>query len=212
MSRYGLDDATKLYHTISLPSDFMFLRDEYNPADEDFFAIRAELAPATLKLPPYFIRRSVHGRFAVYEVSSEGYFSLVDIGASYDGAPATWFDPIAKWMRSWMLRAGEVVALNSGTFPNVPVIGRWQAMPNPNLQFMKPRGRVVAESKAGDIYRATVDVQRPCYVYIKITYFPSLVATVDGNANLLSGSFPTSGLSRLPLGTTRSRSATNPAP
>ena len=190
LSRYGLDDATKLYHTISRTSDYMFLRDENNPAEEDVFAIRAELAPVTLKVPSYFRRRAVHGRFAVYEVSPEGYFSLVDIGASYDGSPATWYDPIAKWMDSWMLRAGEVIALNSGTFPHVPAIGRWQQIPNPDIQFMKPRGQVVAESKVGETYRATVNVQRPCYAYIKITYFPSLVATVDGQRAPLIRVFP----------------------
>lgn len=190
LSRYGLEDATKLYHTISRPSDYLFLRDQNNPQEEDYFAIRAEIAPVTLKAPSFFRRRSVHGRFAVYEVSSEGYFSLVDIAASYDGPPATWFDPIAKWLPSVMLRAGEVIALNSGTFPQVPAITRWQPIPNPNIQLMKPRGKIIAESKVGEIYRATIDVQRPCYAYIKITYFPSLVATVDGQRAPLIRVFP----------------------
>src|SRR5882757_3123750 len=98
LSRYRLDEATNLYHTISRTSDFMVLRDENNPAEQDFFAIRAVLALATLIPPSRFQRRSTHGRFAVFEVSDEGYFSLVDIGASYDGPPATWYDPISKWL------------------------------------------------------------------------------------------------------------------
>ena len=168
----------------------MVLRNEGNAADEDFFAIRAVLAPATLRVPPFFRRRSVHGRFAVYEVSTEGYFGLVDLGASYDGPPSTWYEPISKWLPSWMLRAGEVIAVNSGTFPGVPAIGRWQPMPAPNIAFMKPRGRILTESKAGETYRMTVDVERPCYAFIKITYFPSLVATVDGKRTRLIRVFP----------------------
>ena len=190
LTRHGFDEASYLYHTISLTSDYMVLRNENDPAHEDLFGIRAVLAPVTLKLPPYFQKRAVHGRFAVYEASPEGYFSLVDIGASYDGPPATWYDPIATWLPSSMLRAGEVIALNSGPLPGVPAITRWQAVPDPNSQFTTPRGRILTESKVNETYRATIDVQRPCYAYIKITYFPSLVATVDGKREPLIRVFP----------------------
>jgi hypothetical protein len=44
---------------------------------------------------------------------------------------------------------------------------------------MTPRGHITTESKLNEIYRATIDVQRPCYALIKVTYFPSLVAIVD---------------------------------
>ena len=117
LSRYGFDEASYLNHTISLSSDYMVLRDENDPVHEDLFGIRAVVAPATLKVPSDFRRRSVHGRFAVYEASPDGYFSLVDIGASYDGAPATWFDPISTWLQSSMIRSGEVIALDSGSLP-----------------------------------------------------------------------------------------------
>lgn len=65
----GSDEASFLYHAISRTSDYMVLRDENNPTHEDFFGIRALVAPATLNLPAYFKKRSVHGRFAVYEAS-----------------------------------------------------------------------------------------------------------------------------------------------
>jgi hypothetical protein len=190
LSRDGFDEASYLYHTISLTSDYMVLRNENDPAQEDFFAVRAVLAPVILKLPPYFQKRAVHGRIAVYEASPEGYFSLVDIGASYDGPPATWYDPISTWLPSSMLRAGEVIALDSGPLPRVPAITRWQALPDPNPQFLTPRGRVLTESKVTEAYRATIDVQRPCYAYIKITYFPRLVATLDGKREPLIRVFP----------------------
>jgi uncharacterized membrane protein len=180
LSRYGFDEASFLYHSISLSSDYMVLRDENDPVHDDLFGIRAVVAPVTLEMPSYFHRHSVHGRFVVYEASTEGYFSLIDIGASYLGPRATWFDPISTWLRSSMIRSGEVIALDSGALPGVPVIQRWQPLPDPAVQFMTPRGRILAESKAGESYRATIDVQRPCYALIKITYFPSLVAQVDG--------------------------------
>jgi hypothetical protein len=76
---------------IGSDSDYMVLPDENDLVHEDFFGVRAVVAPITLKVPPYFRRRSVRGRFAVYEVSTEGYFGPVDIAATYDGPPATWF-------------------------------------------------------------------------------------------------------------------------
>jgi len=158
----------------------MFLRSENDPAHENFFAIRGVLAPTSVKLPADFKRRSVHGRFAVYETSQEGYFSLADIGARYEGPRSTWFDLVSLWLKSWMLRSGGLVALDS-QLPGVPAIARGQPLPTPSIKFMSPRGRIVSESRIDQAYRASIDVLRPCYGFIKITYFPGLVAQVDGN-------------------------------
>jgi hypothetical protein len=177
LTRYELDQTSFLYHAMSLSSDYMVLRDENDPVDQQLFGIRAVLAPASLKVPPYFLRRSAHGPFAVYETSPEGYFGVVDITARYNGPAATWFDPVSAWLRSALPRVGEVIALDPH-FEGVPAIGRWQALPAP--QSRPPRGRVLAESKTGEIYRARIDAERACYALIKITYFPGLVARVDG--------------------------------
>ena len=180
LSMNAIDQASYLSHTIPVSSDYMVLRDEKNRAQEDFFAIRAVLAPITIKLPPDFKRRSTHGPFAVYESSPEGYFSLADIGARYDAPRSTWFDLVSMWLRSWMLRGGDLVALDPNLH-GVPPIGRGQPIPNPDIRFMSPRGRVTTESRIDGTFRASMEVLRPCYGFIKITYFPGLVAQVDGN-------------------------------
>jgi len=77
LSSYGFDEASYLYHTMSLSSDYLVLRDENNPAHQDFFSIRAALAPTGVNFPAFFQKRAVHCRFTVYEVSPEGYFGLV---------------------------------------------------------------------------------------------------------------------------------------
>src|ERR1700720_4409041 len=41
-------------------------------------------------------------------------------------------------------------------------------------------GRILAGGKAGEVNRASIDVQRPCYALVKITYSPGLVARGDG--------------------------------
>jgi hypothetical protein len=111
LSTGGFDQASYLYHTISLTSDYMVLRNENDPAQEDFFGVRAVLAPADLKLPAFFRKRSMHGRFAVYEASSEGYFSLADIGARYDGPPQTWFDTFLDGCKAGCCAAAKSLLL-----------------------------------------------------------------------------------------------------
>ena len=184
LTREGLDEASFLYHTISRSSDFMMVRDENDSFQEDLFGLRAVLAPAALKLPRYFRKRAEHGRFAVYEASSQGYFSLVDVGARYEGDMATWYEPVSSWLRSPMFHAGEVIALDSSSVV-APRIGRWEQIPAPDPRFKEQRGRILAESKAGELYRATIDVERPCYALIKITYHPDLIALVDGRQTKL---------------------------
>ena len=179
LTRYGLDQVSFLYHAMSLSSDYVVLRDENDPVDQQLFGIRAVLAPASLRAPPYFQKRSVHGPFAVYETSPEGYFGLVDVAARYDGLASTWYDPVTAWLHSPLPRAGEVIALDPG-LEGVSALQRWQPMPAAAPQFLRPRGTILAESKTGEVYRASIDVQRPCYTLIKITYFPGLVARVDG--------------------------------
>ena len=82
-------------------------------------------------MPAYFRRRSVHGHYAVYETSPEGYFGLVDIVARYDGPAVKWFDPVSGWLLSALPRVGQVVALDP-YLKGVPAIERWQPMPAPH--------------------------------------------------------------------------------
>jgi len=72
-----------LYHSMSLTSDLMVLREEENAAHDEVFAVRAVVAPSGQSMPPHLKQRTAHGRFAVYESAAEGYFSLVDIGGYY---------------------------------------------------------------------------------------------------------------------------------
>jgi hypothetical protein len=178
LTSYGLDQVSFLYHAMSLTSDYVVLRDENDLVDQQLFGVRAVLAPTSLLAPPYFLKRSVHGPFAVYETSAEGYFGLVDIAVRYDGPASTWFDPVSAWLRSPLPRAGEVIALES-QLQGVPALKRWQPLPAPAPQSM-PAGRILGESKTAEVYRASIDAPRPCYALVKITYFPGLVARVDG--------------------------------
>ncbi|HEV3113830.1 MAG TPA: hypothetical protein VGY99_25360 [Candidatus Binataceae bacterium] len=182
------DQVSFLYHSFSLGSDVMVLRDENDPFDSDFFGVRAVVAPASLHPPKGWRLQSTHGNFSVYEVSPEGYFSLVDMGARYDGPKELALNPDARWLNSAMIRSGAMVALDRGV-RGVPVFSGFDSMPAPPRD-LAPRGWVASETKQGETYRARVHALRPCYALIKISYFPGLRATVGSQPARLIRVFP----------------------
>lgn len=178
LSEEHLDEASFLYHAMSKTSDVMVLRDERDLAHDVALGIRAVVAPAELPLPASFRLRGRHGRFAVYEASPEGYFGLVDIGARYEGPAVGDHDVSAWWLQSAELRRGVVVALR-GPADSLPSFGRWEPTP-PSSTPKTARGSVLSEDKTGERYHARIALARPCHAFVKITYVPGLVATVDG--------------------------------
>ena len=211
LSRDHMDQVSFLYHSMSKTSDVMVVRDEDNAAENVALGIRATIAPADRPMPSYMTRRSTHGRFAVYESSPEGYFGLVDIGGYYTGPESTVYEPSAAWLKDRLLTWGIVLALDSKT-PIGPAVARWQALPQPAQQFMTNRGRILAESKVGETYRAQVQMDRPAYAFVKITWHPYLVATVDGHQEPLIPVTPGFGAVAVPAGVHEVEVAYRPGP
>jgi uncharacterized membrane protein len=178
LTRDHLDEVSFLYHSMSLPSDIMVLRNEDSPVHDIVFGVRAVVAPTSHKAPAHWKRRGLHGRIAVYEASPEGYFGIVDVIARYAGPPGTTYDPSSSWLASSLPSWGMVVAFRGGD-PALPPLHRWEAMPAPVAALKTFRGDVVSESKVGEVYSARLDLARPCHALLKISWDPGLVATVD---------------------------------
>jgi hypothetical protein len=179
LTREHSDQVSFLYHSMSLGSDIMVLRDENNPLHDKLFGVRAVVAPAGPPMPTHLRLRGVHGRFAVYQSSFQGYFDLVDIGARYTGPPSTRYEPSSAWLTSNLLPPGIVAAFDSD-IPGVSTFGRWDPFPPASRSMLPPRGRIVSETKLGETYRALVSASRPCYALVKLSWHPDLVASVDG--------------------------------
>ena len=199
LSRNHIDQASFLYHAMSKTSDIMVLRDENNRGHDIVFGIRAVIAPTSQPMPNYLLPRSVHGRFAVYESSPEGYFGVVDVVGHYAGPPSTNFGPSAAWLKSALQPWGLVISLDP-RWQLGPAIGRWEPLPSPSPEQTTLRGRVLSETKTGENYRATIEVSRPSYAFIKITWDPALEATVDGRPATVIHVTPGFGAVPIPAG------------
>ena len=173
------DQVSFLYHSMSTASDIMVSRDENRAADDVVFGVRAIIAPDDRTMPPHLRRRSLHGRFAVYEASAEGYFGIVDVEGRYVGPRATRFEASQAWLQSSLPNAGVVVAFDASV-PGLVPLGRWVPMPPPPPTALAPRGRILSETKDGEVHRASVELVRSAYVFVKMTWHPDLVTTVDG--------------------------------
>lgn len=180
LARHHIDEASFLYHSMSLPSDVMVLRNERDAAEERAFGIRAIVAPTSWVGPPTMHRRAVHGRFAVWEASPEGYFGLVDVLGHFDGPRSAEYDVNASWLRSQWARDGNVVAYDSAGSKTAKILPG-DALLHNSFGTSRPRGRIVSSSARGGDYRAVVDALRPTWVTCRITWDPDLVATVDGH-------------------------------
>ncbi|MCU1277468.1 MAG: hypothetical protein JWM53_1014, partial [bacterium] len=179
LSRAHFDQPSMLYHAMSLTADTMVLRSDDDAANDASLGIRVLVAPADHPVAPWLRRRAVHGRFAVYEASAEGYFGLVDPVARYLGPPATRFDVNREWLTGPLSHKGLVVLLDERG-PALPSVARWASLPNPAPP--PPAGRVLSESKSRERYHARIAATRPTFALVKITWFSDLVATVDGVA------------------------------
>ena len=179
LSRRHFDQASFLYHAMSLTSEVMVTRDENDAAMDTAFGVRAVVAERWKNMPPHLRLKGTFGRIAVYEASSEGYVGLVDLGGRYAGPAATFPDPNARWLTSPYPPQGIVFALG-GDDPALPSFSRWQAFPEPAARLLSPRGQVRATRKRGETLEAEVALARPCHALVKITWSRDLVATVDG--------------------------------
>jgi len=199
LTREHIDEVSFAYHSMSKTTDLMILRDANSFAQDVAFGIRAVIAPANRIMPSHLRLRSVHGNFVVYESSPEGYFGLVDVGGYYTGPESTNYEPSSAWLGSALLNYDIVISLDPRASLG-KAVGRWQALPPPEPYHLTPRGHILSETKIGETYLAQVQMERPSYVLVKITWNPKLRATVDGEPAMLIHVTPGFGAVAVPSG------------
>jgi len=197
LSRERLDQTSFLFHSLSKSSDIMLMRRE-SAAHDTLFGIRAVVAPLDHAVSSQLRPRGTYGMFAVYESSPEGYFGLVDLGGRYTGPASALFDFNSAWLYSPLQASGVVLSLERTG--REPAVTSHEALPALRMEHMRPRGRIISESKTGETYRAHVHMLRPAYVLLKITWHSHLSATVNGQAAPLIHVTPGFGVIPVPAG------------
>ncbi len=205
------DQVSFLYHAMSRTADLMVVRDESNPVHDRIFAVRVVIAPADRPMPAHLQRRGTFGPFAVYEASPEGYVGLVDIGGRWSGGARALYEASTTWLPSAWARESVVLALDD-VVANVPIVSSAEALATVPPAFEEPRGRVLEETKDGEVYRALIDAARPCFAIVRITWHPDLVATLDGTPVPLTHVTPGFAALALPQGRHRIAVQYEPGP
>ncbi|HTE86196.1 MAG TPA: YfhO family protein, partial [Dehalococcoidia bacterium] len=179
-----LDTVAFLYHPWSLNGDVQVLFDESRPEQYDLFNIRYVVAPRDRQFPDFVRPIGDFGRHRLYRVDTTGYFDLVGSDQTFVGDKQTWYPAASSWLRSDLPRAKQDLAIVFGSAsdnPSLPTLAQAGSVLARTLADAGPsRGRVVSERVESNAYLATVQVDRPSTLMLKVTYHPNWHAYIDG--------------------------------
>jgi hypothetical protein len=150
--------------------------DEANPADYEMFNVRYLILPFDRipSVPARLLAKS--GRHRLWEVSTSGYFQVVDRAPALAANRTDLLTATRGFMNSRLASQGIYpgVAFAGGTAPPPTFAG--SAPP------VGPAGAVVEQSSTSQdgAFDATVEANRPAVTLLKASYDPRWTATVDG--------------------------------
>jgi uncharacterized membrane protein len=181
----GVDTLGRLYHSLSLNGDIMVLFDESRPEQYNLFNVRYVVAPRDRTFPDFVKPVGEFGRHRLYQVETTGYFDIVDSRVAFTADKTSFYPAASAWLRSGFPAAGDYPALvfpgqrRPASLPTLPADVAPGYVATPQAAGDAP-GAVVSESPGQGRYRATVRVDRPSTVLLKVTYHPGWRAYVDG--------------------------------
>jgi len=177
MANRKVDGVGFTFRTVtSLSNDIEAAFDENNPAQYQMLNVRYIILPSerTPTVPAQLIARS--GRHSLYQVSTSGYFQVVDRAGTIITDRAN-IKPATNDFRS------SDQALR-GIYPGVAFAGG--PAPPATFQDVMPSGspgEILAQTQTmqDGVFNAAVQMNRPAAVLLKATYDPRWTATVDSN-------------------------------
>ena len=182
--REGMDALGYLYHMWSLNADFHDTFDERRPVAYRVFNVRRIIAPVGQRTPPFAKEIFERGRFRVLEVEGPGFLELVE--SPY------WFNVPKKnvgrlhrlWLKSDLPGAGVhpyVRLLEEGRPVDYGHSATGYDIVFPDYQpFEGTLGEVVDVRREGEDFHATVRVDHPSNLMLKMSFHPGWRVTVDG--------------------------------
>jgi Gpi18-like mannosyltransferase len=160
----------------SLSNDTEAAFDETNPADYQMFNVRYLILPSDHQPPVPAKRIGSSGRHGLWEVSTSGYFQVVDRAAPLAANRTNLMTSTRPFMLSRLAARGIYpgIAFAGGTAPPATFVG---SAPPAGLA-----GEVVAQNETprDGLFSAKVNANRPAVVLLKATFDPRWTVTVDG--------------------------------
>jgi hypothetical protein len=160
----------------SLSNDTEAAFDETNPADYEMFNVRYVILPPDRRPEVPATRLATSGQYRLWEVSTSGYFQVVDRAAPVAADRTNLLSSVQGFM-------GSDLASN-GTYPGVAFAGG--ETPSPTFSGSTPppgaAGTVLAQAQQREdgVFTATVEASRPGVVLLKASFDPRWTVTVDG--------------------------------
>jgi hypothetical protein len=191
-SSMGSQESLSYYYT----QYFMLPNHDYY----DLYNIRYALVPSDDEVRDAFLKQAfVAGNYTVYRTDTAGYFDLVDSSTAVVHASSINSEFVRMVSVAWlntisMERKDFVTFFSSGEDFDDEVFDTVIYESNTTLNagsfkgFFKDRsrqdlpvcGRVLAENRSLDYYSASFEVNRSCYLLLKVSYHPGWSAFVDG--------------------------------
>ena len=174
------------YQSLSLNADLLWDFDYRNPDDYLVFNVRYVVAPSLEPMPGFLKRLQTAGRYTLYEAESGGHFALGRSDLAFEGRQSELLGAARAWHARALGAAGE--------FPRVALKGM-QAPPSDLVSLPLadaprqlggfaapplPAGSIAAQSAQSQRYSASVQLQDPAMLVLKVSYHPNWQATVDG--------------------------------
>jgi hypothetical protein len=171
---------TDAYNQTALPSDLIGRFNQSKASEYRVFNIRTVLTIPVSGAPEFLKPLGDVGHFRAFEAPGEGYFGVVDVVAAADTTRDNFFDLCNPWLHSAWPEKNQYIWLDfHGNAPKgLPRLtpGFLPELPSPPGDS----GKAMNERQTGQVYEADIDVLRPAWVLLRMTFHPAWKMLVDG--------------------------------